>query len=193
MIIPTWDSSCRKSWTLTLLPPNMQKRWQQYRHMCVFPSGVAFCGVLNLLGSWWFGLAEMLVFWRFHVENTFLPLRVCPNNKHLSLSDPTNWSQEVLSWWSFAFYHYRNGCFLVSCSTGSFEVMRFPFHRHNSRNFKSGSKQSTIEVVKNLLISQNWLIKVTPPPYPLGAKHVSSLIFLETSAWSGVVVKRNDM
>lgn len=36
MIIPTWDSSRRKSWTLTLLPPNMQKRWQQYRHMVVF-------------------------------------------------------------------------------------------------------------------------------------------------------------
>lgn len=39
-----------------------------------FSFGVAFCGVLNLLGSWWFGLAEMLVFWRFHVENTCFSL-----------------------------------------------------------------------------------------------------------------------
>ena len=41
---------------------------------CVFPSGVAFCGVLNLLGSWWFGLAEMLVFWTLHVEKTCFSL-----------------------------------------------------------------------------------------------------------------------
>ena len=41
---------------------------------CVFPSGVAFCGVLNLLGSRWFGLAGMLVFWTFHVEKTCFSL-----------------------------------------------------------------------------------------------------------------------
>lgn len=181
--------STRWSSRLGILHAGKAGHWLCCRQICksvgsstgtwlFFSFGVAFCGVLNLLGSWWFGFAGMLVFWRFHVEKTcFFP--------YVFVQTTSIWVYPIqqievkkcfLGEVSRFIIIYRNGCFLVSCSTGSFEVMRFPFHRHNSRNSKSGSKQSTIEV-KNLLISQNWLIKVTPLPYPPGSKtFVSSFI-----------------